>query len=84
MNKALNTTNVEDTFPSLAIAIVLTLLLWGPVAMLAGSAIGLAAFVLIYRQRLHTRGWLTATVAAAVSAALAAAVAIALSLNQPR
>jgi hypothetical protein len=77
MNKVLNATNVDDTFPSLAIALVLTLLLWGPVAMLAGSVIGLAAFVLIYRKRLRTRGWLTAAVAVAVSAALAAAIAIA-------
>ena len=81
MNKVLNTTTVEDTFPSLAIAISLILLLWSPVAMLAGSAIALATFVVLYRERLRTRGWLTAAIAFAASAALAAGIAIALSLT---
>ena len=80
MNKVLNTTTVEDTFPSLAIAISLFLLLWSPVAMLAGSAIGLATLVLLFRERLRALGWLTVGVAVATSAALAAAIAIAISL----
>jgi hypothetical protein len=84
MNQVLNSSKWEDTFPSLVIAIVLTLLLWGPLAMLVGSAVGMVAFVLIYRKRLRTSGWLIASIAATVSAVLAAAVAIALSLPQPR
>jgi hypothetical protein len=81
MNKILNATTLTDVFPSLAIAISLILLLWSPVAMLAGSAIGLVAFVLIYRKQLRAGGWLAASIVAATSAALAAAVAIALSLT---
>ena len=84
MNKAPKTISIEDAFPSFAIVTVLILSLWGAAAMLGGSIIGLATFVLIYRKRLRTRGWLTAAIAAAASAALAAAVVIAVSLIQPR
>ena len=80
MNKALKMKNAESVFSAFAVFVLLILPLWGAAAMLAGSVIGLAAFIFVFRERLRGRGWLTAAVSAAASAAVAAAVVIAVSL----
>ena len=80
MNEALKTKYAEEVFSALAVGLLVILSLWGAAAMLAGSVIGLVAYVLLFKERLRDRGWLTAGVSVAVSAALAAAVAVAMSL----
>lgn len=83
-NEALKTKYAESVFSALAIFVLLILSLWGAVAMLAGSVIGLAAYSFLFREQLRGRGWLTAAISAVVAAALAAAVAITVSLIPPR
>jgi hypothetical protein len=78
ISETLKTKNAEKTFSG-AIVVVLLLILpmWGGVAMLVGSAIGLVAYTVLFRERLRSRGWLKAVVIpATVAAALAAAIAV--------
>jgi hypothetical protein len=81
MSEALKTKKVEETFSAALLVVVLIILpMWGGVAMLVGSAIGLVAYTLLFRERLRSRGWLKAVVIpVTVAAVLGAVIAVALS-----
>jgi len=81
ISETLKTKKAEETFSATLIVVLLLILpMWGAVAMLVGSAIGLVAYVFLFRERLRSRGWLKAAVIPIVVAAvLAAAIAVALS-----
>jgi len=72
----------EHAFSATLVVIVLLILpLWGSVAMLVGSAVGLVAYTVLFRERLRSGGWikLKTVVAVALAAAVSAAIAVAVS-----
>jgi len=77
INETLKTKEAEETFAAVAAVVLLVILpMWGGASMMAGSAIGLVAYIVLFRERLRNRGWLKAVVIpAAVAAALGAAIA---------
>jgi hypothetical protein len=81
MNEVLKSSIAEGVFLALTLVVVLLILpLWSATAMLVGSILGLAAYVIVFRERLRGRGWLRAAAVVALAAALAAIVAMAISL----
>jgi hypothetical protein len=81
ISETLKTKKAEETFSATLVVVLLLILpMWGAVAMLVGSAIGLVAYAILFRERLRIRGWLkTVVIPIAVAAALGAAIAVALS-----
>jgi hypothetical protein len=81
ISETLKTKKAEETFSAALVVILLLILpMWGAVAMLVGSAIGLVAYAVLFRERLRSRGWLKAVVIPVVAAAvIGAAIAVALS-----
>lgn len=81
MNETLKSNKTEGAFSSaLVVVLFLILTMWGGVAMLVGSAIGIVAYAVLFRERLHSRGWLKAFVIPATFAlAVGTAIAVALS-----
>lgn len=79
--ETLKTKKAEETFSAALVAVLLLILpMWGGVAMLVGSAIGLVAYAVLFRERLRSRGWLKAVVIPiTVAAVVGAAIAVALS-----
>jgi len=76
----LKTKKAEETFSAALLVILLIIVpMWGGVAMLVGSAIGLVAYAVLFRERLHNRGWLKVMIPVTVAAVLGAAIAVALS-----
>ena len=81
MNEILKSKKAEETF-SAALVVVLFLILpmWGGVAMLVGSAIGVVAYAVLFREQLLSRDWLRAfVIPATIAAAVGTAIAVALS-----
>jgi hypothetical protein len=71
ISETLKTKQAEETFSAAFILVLLLLLpMWGGVAMLVGSAIGLVAYTLLFRERLRSRGWLKAVVIPVTAAGL--------------
>src|SRR5690349_14591047 len=73
----LKTEEDEQTFSSALVIILLLLLpLLGGGAMLIGSAIGLLAYVVLFRERLGSCGWKKTLITAIVAAVVVAAIAL--------
>jgi ABC-type uncharacterized transport system permease subunit len=81
MNETLKSKKAEETFSAaLVVVLLLILLMWGGVAILFGSAIGIVAYAVLFRQQLHSRGWLKAfVIPVTIAAAVGTAIAVALS-----
>jgi len=81
ISETLKTKKAEETFSAVLVVVLLIILpMWGAVAMLVGSVIGLVAYAVLFRQRLRSRGWLKAVVIpVTVTAVLGAVIAVALS-----
>ena len=80
ISEILKTKQAEEAFSATLVLVVLLILpMWGGVAMLVGSAIGLVAYAVLFAERLRSRGWVKTLVPVAVAAALGAAIALALS-----
>ena len=79
-SETVKTAKVEETFSAaFLVVLLLSLPMWGAVAMLVGSAIGLVAYALLFREQLRNRGWLKAVVIPiAIAALLGIAIAIVL------
>lgn len=71
--KALNTKKADEIFSAVVVIVLLLILpLWGAMAMMVGSAIGLVAFLVWFRGRISFRfGLLLALIAFAVAAGIA-------------
>ena len=80
ISETLKTKKAEEAFSAaLVVAILIILPMWGGVAMLVGSAIGLVAYTFLFRERLRSRGWLkTAAIPATAAAVVGAVIAIVL------
>ena len=80
ISEILKTKQAEEAFSATVVLVVLLILpMWGGVAMLVGSAVGLVAYAVLFRERLRSRGWVKTVVPVAVAVALGAAIALALS-----
>jgi hypothetical protein len=80
MRETLETKQAEKAFSATLVGILLLILpMWGGMAMLVGSAVGLVAYAVLFRDRLRSRGWLKIVVPMTAAAVTGAAIAIALS-----
>ena len=76
ISKILKTKQAEEAISAALVLVVLLILpIWGGVAMLVGSAVGLVAYAVLFTERLRGRGWVKTVVPVAVAAALGAAIA---------
>lgn len=76
--ETLKTNKDEQTFSSVLVIVLLLLLpLLGGAAMLIGSAVGLVLYVILFRERLRTRGWRKIIIMAIIAAVLAATLILA-------
>jgi hypothetical protein len=79
ISERLKTKRAEETFSALVLVLLIILWMLGAVAMLVGSAIGLVAYVVLFRERLRARGWLKVIIPITAAALFGAAIAVALS-----
>ena len=77
IHETLQTKKAEETF-SAALVVVLLVILpqLGGTAMLVGSIVGLIAYMVLFRERLHNRGWWKAILLVVMAAAMGAILAI--------
>lgn len=80
ISETLKTKKAEETFSALILVALMILWMLGPVTMLVGSAIGLAAYAILFRERLSARGWLKFVIPVAAAAIFGAVIAFAMSL----
>lgn len=74
------TKKAEDTFSAaLAVVLLIILMMLGAVPMLVGSAIGLVAYTVLFREWLRSRGWLRVLLPVTVAGAVGAVIAVGLS-----
>lgn len=78
--EAPKTKKVEEVFSAALVLVPLIILpMWGAVAMLVGSALGLVAYTVLFRERLRERGWLKFLLPVTVVAVVGAVIAVTLS-----
>lgn len=79
ISETLKTKKAEETFSALILVALMILWMLGPVTMLVGSAIGLTAYAILFRERLRARGWLKFVISVAAAAIFGAVIAFAMS-----
>lgn len=83
ISETLKTKKAEESFGTALIVIIVFLLpLWGATAMVIGSAIGLVAYVSLFRERLRDRGWLGPALSFTLATLAAVAVILVVSLSR--
>jgi len=79
VSETLKTKQAEQTLSALVLLFLIILWMLPAVAMLVGSVIGLVVYVVLFRDRLRTHGWLKVVIPITATALFGAAIAVALS-----